>query len=460
MRFYGWFAGACVSLFLLMPTSGADTVTSMVIPTVIKTPSEEGLISLDFQGVDIKNVLKILAYKSNVNIVAGPEVTGTVTITFNNVHWQKALEIILSTYGYGYERKGNIILVTTIENIKKRHEDAQLLADEEPLVTKTFLLNFASAEDVLASIGKMKTSHGQINFNQRTNALIIRDVQSNMDILEETINILDRPTPQVLISAKIIETDFNSAQNLGVNWTINLKASGSTVPTTFPFHTSSSNKFLPFSIPDPGSTSVSNLTPFTYGTLDASGLAVALEALNSDTRTNVLSNPDIVTLDNQTAKIVVGTQFPLPSYTYNQEQAKMQLSGYNYMDIGIIFQVTPHINNTGLVTLDLDPKITAIASLVQVDPSTPAQVPELSSEEAKTKVMIRDGQTLVIAGLVKDNVQRIKSKVPFLGDLPFIGHLFKNQNDIKSKTELIIFLTPHIITSNSVISSSKSKIKI
>lgn len=446
---YGWAQqGVSTPSSSTPATTPADSLAPIVITTT--PPTVEGLVSLDFQDADIKNVLKVLAFKSGMNIVAGPEVTGTVTIQLNDVPWQKALEVVLATYGYGYERKGNIITVTTVANLKKRHEDDQVLADQEPLSTKTFPLNFAKASEVVDSINKMKTNRGQINFDQRTNSLIVRDVQSNIDLMEETIKALDTPTPQVLIEAKIIETDFNNTQNLGVDWTINLRASGSTMPTTFPFHQHSSNKFLPFGFPSPGDSTLTTTTPFTYGTLDASGLAAALEILSTRSDTNILSNPKIVTLDNQTAKIIVGSKYPLPSYTYNQEQAKMQLSGYNYLDIGIIFEVTPHINNAGLVTLDLNPRVTAITALVQVDPSTPAKVPELSTEEAKTKVMIRDGQTLVIAGLVKDTVQTTKSKVPFLGDIPLIGHAFKKSNDNKTKTELIIFLTPHIITPNAV----------
>jgi type IV pilus assembly protein PilQ len=462
-RFSTFISGLVFSLILGVQGWAADPGTSVpssssasaspsesLAPIVVTTtpPTAAGLVSLDFQDADIKNVLKVLAYKSNMNIVAGPEVTGTVSIQLNDVAWQKALEVVLATYGYSYERKGNIITVTTVANLKKRHEDDQVLADQEPLATRTFPLNFAKASEVIDSLGKMKTTRGQINFDQRTNSLIVRDVQSNMDLMEEVIKSLDTPTPQVLIEAKIIETDFDNAQRLGVDWSINLRANGSDLPTTFPFHEKSSNKFLPFSFDVPGSATVANKTPFTYGTLDATGLAAALEILSTSSDTNILSNPRIVTLDNQTAKIVVGSKYPLPSYTYNQEQAKMQLSGYNYLDIGIIFEATPHINNAGLVTLDLNPRVTAITSFVQVDPSTPAQVPELSTEEAKTKVMIRDGQTLVIAGLVKDTVQTTKSKVPFLGDIPVVGRAFKKSNDHKTKTELIIFLTPHVITAS------------
>jgi len=472
MQRYGWMltAGVCLSLLFVRPASAQTTPAavnaetseapaakadaSVVVPSVPTTPATEGLVSLDFQDADIKNVLKVLAYKSNMNIVAGPEVTGTVTITLNDVMWQKALEVVLSTYGYGYERKGNIITVTTVENLKKRHEDAQLLSDQEPLATKTFILSFAKAADVVDSINKMKTARGQINFDQRTNTIIVRDVLSNIDLMDDVIKTLDAPTPQVLIEGKIIETSFDNTKNLGIDWTINVNANGAIKPTTFPFHTTSSNKFTPFDIPAPGADTVATTTPFSYGTLDASGLSAALQMLSTRSDTNILSAPRIVTLDNQTARIVVGVKYPLPNYTYNQEQAKMQISGYEYLDIGVIFEATPHVNNAGIVTLDLNPKITGIKSKVQVDPSSAATVPELSTEEAKTRVMIKDGETLVIAGLITDKVATSDNRVPFLGDLPLIGRAFKKSNNQKTKQELVIFLTPHIITAKSVVQSS------
>ena len=151
-----------------------------------------------------------------------------------------------------------------------------------------------------------------------------------------------------------------------------------------------------------------------------------------------------MTLDNQSARIVVGTQYPIPTYTYNEEQAKLQVSGWEDKDIGIIFEVTPHVNNAGFVTLDLEPKITAILDFVTVENT---QLPRLSTEEAHTRVMVKSGDTLVIAGLIKDQVTDTKKRVPVLGDIPLLGKAFFQKTEIsKTKTDLLIFLTPHIIT--------------
>lgn len=408
---------------------------------------KNGLVSIDFRDADIKNVLKVLAYNSGVNIVAGPEVTGLVTIQLKDVPWQKALDVVLSTYGYAYERKGDILSVTTVENLKKRREDALVLAEQEPLVTETFTLNFGKASEIIGSIEKMKTPRGSINFDQRTNTLIVTDIQGNLDLMEDVVKALDAVTPQVVIEVKVVETTLTNTENMGIDWTVQGTAQMAKSPTAFPFKYGPSNSFLS-AFPAPAA------TEFSYGTLDASALTAVLELLKSRSNTNILSNPKVVTLDNQMARIVVGSQYPIPTYTYNEQQAKLQVSGWQYKDIGIIFEVTPHVNNAGFVTIDLQPKITAILDFVTVENT---QLPRLSTEEATTKVMIKDGDTLVIAGLIKDQVTDTKKRVPILGDIPILGEAFRKSNVTKTKTELMIFLTPHIITPELKTASAGSK---
>ncbi len=148
-------------------------------------------------------------------------------------------------------------------------------------------------------------------------------------------------------------------------------------------------------------------------------------------------------MDNSPARIVVGTQYPIPSYVYNEDQARLQINGFEYKDIGIIFEVTPNINQAGFITLDIAPKVTKILDFVTVENTT---LPRLSTEEATTNVMIKDGETLVIAGLISDQVTDVKKKTPFLGDIPLVGLLFQKSEKTVEKQDLLIFLTPHIIT--------------
>ncbi len=425
----------------LVNFSSSDTTTNVAAPlNVVKVETsntQSGNVTLDFREADIINVLRVLAYKSGVNVVAGPEVTGLVTIQLTNVPWEQALRVILETYGYGYERRGTIIVVTTIENLKKRREDTQLLSDQEPLITKTFVLSYAKAAEAISSIDKMKTSRGSVNFDVRTNTVIVRDTQTNLDLISEIVPVLDKPTPQVLIEGKIIETTLNNTDKLGIDWTAKATVSGSKRPTVFPFENSETSSFLPTAFPAAAS------SLFSYGTIDFSAFQSILEYLKTRSDTNILSNPRITTLDNQKAIINVGTQYPIPTYTYNEQQAKLQISGWTYMDIGVIFEVTPHVNNTGYVTMDITPKVTAILDFVTVENTS---LPRLSNESVTTRVMIKNGQTVVIAGLIKDQKTDTKKKVPILGDIPVLGYAFKKTETTVAKTDLLIFLTPHIIT--------------
>ena len=399
--------------------------------------SHDGNVTLDLKEADIRNVLRLLAYKGGVNIVAGPEVTGVVTIQLTDVPWQQALDVVLSTYGYGYDQKGSIITVTTIEILKKRREDALLLAEQEPLQTKTFTLNYAKASVVIASIDKMKTSRGSVNFDERTNTLIVRDTPNNISLIAEVVAKLDTTTPQVLIEAKVIETTLNNTENLGIDWVAKATLTGSQRPHTWPFNATETSSKVPGQFPSPEDTN------FTFGTINFSQLQAVLEFLKTRSDTNILSNPRIATLDNQKANIVVGSQYPIPTYTYNEEQARLQVSGWEYKDIGVIFDVVPHVNQAGFVSLEIEPKITDILDYVTVENT---QLPRLSNESAKTQVMIKDGETLVIAGLIKNKTTDVKKKLPLLGDIPIIGLAFQKSEKTIVKTDLLIFLTPHIIT--------------
>ncbi|NTV29391.1 MAG: hypothetical protein HGA80_04850 [Candidatus Omnitrophica bacterium] len=408
--------------------------------------TKEGNVTLDFREADIRNVLKVLSYKSGLNIIAGPEVVGMVNIQLKDVPWEKAMEVILSTYGYGYERKGTIIMVTTIDNLKKRREDAKMMADQEPLSTETFVLTFAKAAEVKDSLDKMKTARGNVNYDKRTNSIIVTDVTSNLQLMKEVIKALDTVTPQVLIEAKIIETTLNNDENLGIDWTAQASLTGAKRATSLPWNgTRGINRYLP----DPTSEATST---FTYGTVDFSTFQAILKMLKTRSDTHVVSNPKIVTMDNQPAKITVGKQYPVPNYTFNEQQAKLQVSGWNYMDIGVIFNVTPHINNAGMVTLELEPSVTDIVDTAVVENTS---MPVLSTESAKTTVMIEDGKTLVIAGLIKTKNTEGRSKIPILGDIPILGFPFQKKTTTVVKSDLLIFLTPHIITPTTEQSKTK-----
>jgi len=458
-------SGIAFLMLLAAASVGVSWATAADAPATapvsqLETPKilpDTGLVSLDFQDADIRNVLKVLAFKSGVNIVAAPDVTGVVNIELKDVPWQKALDVILSTYGYGFDRKDNIITVMTIENLKKYREDTIALESQESLVSKTYYLSFAKAEDVMKVIDKMISKRGFINFDDRTNALIVRDLESNLELITAVINSLDTVTPQVMIETKVVETQLGSSENMGIQWNVGGSITGGARPTTFPFSSKPTSQFLPtplsnvgVPLPFPPVSSSLATTPtagsFTYGTLNATQLSATLTVLSSRTKTHILSNPSVVTLDNEKTTINVGIQYPEATYSFNSSTGAEQVTGYNFIPIGVNFEVTPHVNNPGLITLDVHPQISAIDSNVTAPSINGTAFPVISNEEAQTKVMVENGKTLVIAGLITDTKTVNKYKVPFLGDLPLIGQAFRSDQTTTSRDELLIFITPHIIT--------------
>lgn len=415
------------------PAQGADAVDQSAIAP--ETAVDDGTVTLDFKDADIKNVLKILSIKSGLNIITTPDVTGVVTVQLNNVPWKEALSVILSTYGYAFEQKGNIIIVSTIEDLKKRRDDAVSLAEQEAMVTKTFMVNFAKAESIIETLKKLASSRGSVDFDQRTNMLIVTDIQDKVNQIADAISRLDAVTPQILIEGKIVETTFDDVNNLGIRWSIGATTTGPARPHTWPFRESTSSHYARDSFP--GS------EDFTYGTLDLTGVSAVFEALKKNENTNVVSSPRIVTQNNQTARINVGEQYPIPSYTYNEQQGALQVSGWEYKDIGVTFEVTPHANNAGFVTMDIKPQITSIEDTVTVENT---DLPLLKNQSAQTQVMVKDGETLVIAGLVTDTKTKNRHKVPVLGSIPVVSLLFAKKEDSDTKTDLMVFLTPHIVT--------------
>ncbi|MDP3788821.1 MAG: secretin N-terminal domain-containing protein, partial [Candidatus Omnitrophota bacterium] len=402
-----------------------------------------GNITIDFKDADIRTVLRVLSEKSGVNIVASKDVEGMITIRLNNVYWEKALDIICKNYGYAFERDGNIIRVTTVENLK-----------QEELTTEVFALNYAKAKDVSDSIKEMLTARGKdkIKYDDRTNVLIVTDIPTNLYKIRQVIYKLDKKTPQVLIEAKIIETTLNDNENLGIDWTIKLAAAGAKRPITFPFTFSGQlswlgipaaqwNNFMPrpegtttfsASSTETGATvtqttdspfpiglgivnqatdspfPVTGADAFTFGTLDFSQFSLVMEYLRSRRDTNVLSNPRVATLNNQEASIVVGTILAIPKFERNPDTGTMEITGYTERQLGIKLNVTPHINATGDIAVDLRPEISELLGFDTLDAVRGIKAPRYATREAKTQIMARDGETIMIGGLIKENTVNFK----------------------------------------------------
>lgn len=410
------------------------------------TEAAGGNISVDFRDADIHNVLRILAFKGGVNVVSGKEVEGLVTIKLTDVPWETALDVILKTYGFAYDRKENIIRVTTVGN----------LAQEE-VNTELFALSYAKAKDVKASVEKMLTDRGTLQVDDRTNTVVATDIPTNLFKISQVIKRLDQPTAQVYIEARIVETKLSGNENLGINWsdsfsmgwnssttnagTSSTAATTFSAPTTFPFTKTGTfgelgNSLIRTPLPDPGAA--------TLGTLSFTDLKLTLDMLSKRDNTHIISNPTIVVLDNQEAVVKIVDEEPDFDFSLDQDTGNVTVSGIKKREVGTILKVTPHVNPTGEIVVDIEPEVSSRtgARSVTIGSTTTIPVPIFAKQTAKTQVRIASGETIAIGGLVKDSTNDVDEGIPFLKDIPVIGGLFgTHQKTITEKRDLVIFLT-------------------
>ncbi|HTL70433.1 MAG TPA: secretin N-terminal domain-containing protein [Candidatus Eisenbacteria bacterium] len=441
------------------PAAPAADATS---PTAATSP---GNVTVDFKEADIQNVLRILSFKSGVNIVAGKDVTGVVTIRLVDVPWEKALDVVLKTYGYAYDRDGNIIRVTTLENLKK-----------EELSTEVFTLNYSQSAEVEKSLKDILSERGKMRSDSRSNTIIVTDMPTTLQRVSKVIERLDRVTPQVMISAKVIETTLGSTDKLGIKWNIKATIKGAARPITAPFpangpENQTLRRFLPegrgaqieqASVGTSSSTStatvqdfptpevphesdfpVSDKNEFTFGTLDFTQFQAVLEMIQQRDDAKVLSEPHVITLNNQEAKILVGEVIAIPTFERNSTTGRMEITGYQDRDLGIRLSVVPQINAANEIVVDIHPEITNLLGFD--DLTTDIKAPRFSTREAKTQVRIKNGQTIAIGGLIRENVIDTKTKVPVLGDIPLLQNLFSHTDKTVQKTDLLFFMTVNVV---------------
>ena len=304
------------SLLMLLPISfvkAQELKGQGITPETTSEETKEG-IDVEFKGTDIHTVLRSFAAINGLNIIAGPEVgvPGGVNIKLTQVPWEKAFDVILRNYRLAYERDGNIIRVTTIDNL-----------NIESLTTRLFTLNYAQASDVIESLKDMLSERGKIKSDKRTNILIITDVSANLNKIENVIKELDSMTPQVAIDSKVIETNLTKDEKLGIRWSDLLKftAVSATKEHTFPFKNDSKGGDYT-AVLDPADAGIMPGTNmpyadsgnFKFGTLSAGDLSITLNMLQSRSKASVVANPTVSTLNNQTARIAIVTKWPVSQY--------------------------------------------------------------------------------------------------------------------------------------------------
>ncbi len=386
----------------------------------------EKKVSLDVQRASIQTVLRTLAEIAGRNIVSNNEVSGDVTVRLEDVPWPQALDIVLLTRGMGYTDEEGVLRIASLEQLRKEQVDQQTAerkAEELlPVETRVVPLNFAKAEEMKVSVDKLWTPRGHAEIDSRTNSIIITDISERVVAAAALIRQLDTRTPQVQIDSKLVDVDVSDTSDIGITWTFTVTDQGAGDlgrPQSF----TSQN---PIGNPA-GQLSVGAIRP--DWTLD-----MVLQALAEDRKANIISNPRITTVNNREAAILVGQEVPL----IVQDEAFNTV--VQLKQIGIKLKVRPHINSDRQIELDVHPEVSDLSSQSTVQGGI-----IINTAEADTRVLVNDGDTAVMGGLVRENEGTRVRGIPVLKDIPGLGWLFSSTSKVKQKRELMIFITPKII---------------
>jgi type IV pilus assembly protein PilQ len=398
-------------------------------------------IDLKVTNADVTDVLRTFAQISGLNVIVQPGVTGTVTAELENVPWDQALEQILKINNLDYELDGNVMRIAPTSVLKNEATERQQLAAAKalaiPLRTVYQRLSYAQAAEVasLLKTGQagLLSQRGSVVVDARTNALIIKELPSNMDAVLSVIDLLDAPEPQVMIEARIVETTKNFSRDLGINWGFNAiadAAHGNTTGLVFP-----SNGTLGGAVNLPGNATNGTLNLKLGNVLNTFNLDIALQAAESEGLITILSAPKVATLNNQHASIQSGLQIPVQTVLNNTVTVQ-------FINATLRLDVVPQVTAEGTVLMDID--------ISKREPETALLVPgatnaPISTKDARTRLVVRDGGTAVIGGIYKITSNNGENRVPGLGNLPIIGYLFKNKSRSEINDELLIFITPRII---------------
>jgi len=418
---------------------------------------------LDFKDADIHNVLRLFAELGHVNIVVGDNVKGTVTLKMRNVPWSLALDVILEAKNLGKVKIAeNVYRVAPKEELEKEQQmkikELQAKKILKPLVTRIIPVSYAMASELKTQVEGLLSDRGSVAIDERTNVLIVRDVEENLSLAEQLVRHLDTQTPQVLIEARIVEAASNYSREIGIQWGGHFTSSTATGnPTGIVFPNSivlaggGMDDQTPTSGMNPfGATPNPNFAvnlPATVGTGAGGALGISLgsvgntaslnlrlSALENDGVLKIISAPKILTLDNKEAKIEQGTMIP-----YSQISAQGVQTAFQEAKLSL--QVTPHVTAEGSILM----KLNVNRDEPDFNNRGARGDPTILKRHAETELLIEDGKTVVLGGIYTRNYGKSFNQVPFFSKIPVIGWLFKKRTDTDRRTELLIFITPRIV---------------
>lgn len=398
----------------LLPSPLPSPVSLSPVP--IKTKE---MISLDFRDAEISDVIWILAKKAKINVIGREDVKGKVTIHLDSVDPKDALDIILKLYGYAYEQQaGNIFRIVRTE---AQGKEGKIEKAEKVYMTKSFVIKYAKASQIATTVSKMLSADGVMQPDDPSNTLIVIDTPMNVNSIGKMIEELDLAPKQVLIEVKFVEISSSKGEDFRTIWN-RIGSSSSSIR---------------------GKVNLAGMAGTGFGiTISTPDLDALIELFKSATDFNLMSAPQIVTLDNRQANIQVGSNVPYKKMTTIVGTGGTVTTSEEivYLEVGVVLSVTPHITGANSIIMDIKPVI----SDYEYSAAVPG-IPIITTRNLESRVLIYDGQTLIVGGLMKDDMKKSEYKVPFLGDIPLLGSLFKYTTLAKTKVNLVIFITPRII---------------
>ncbi len=414
-------------------------------------------MSIDLQDADIHAVFRFIANTAELNIVASDDVKGTVTVQLKDVPWDQALAAVLQSKGLAAQRFGNIVRVAPIETIKSEQQAAleKQTAEGllEPLQIYVAPLNYANAAATVKQLEAFLTERGSIQTDDRSNQLIIKDVEPTLAMIRELLKRVDRQNRSVSIEARFVEANSSHVKQLGIQWGSGVDASGATGYSTGAFFPNSvgvsggltragaSQFYSPGNeslLVDLGTTAGSSgALAFSLGSIPGLiDLDARLSALESDGWGRIVSSPRVSVMDNSTAKILQGAAIPFETVSNGGTQVQL-------VDAVLQMDITPHITTDGNVSMDVKIKNN------RPDFSQSVQGrPAIAKKEIETKVLVADGDTAVLGGVYSTEESAANERVPGLGSIPLLGYLFKNSSSTEKQSEMLVFITPRIVAEN------------
>jgi type IV pilus assembly protein PilQ len=465
----------------ISPRAAAPAVGAVTTATVSQAAAQVAArgysgrpVTFNFQDVPVRTVLQLIAEESNLNIVASDTVQGSVTLRLVNVPWDQALDIVLRAKGLDKRRDGAVVWVAPQQELAKFEQDKEdariAIENREDLSTDYIQINYHSATTIFKALTEAKgiggsggggggnggsgqndngflSPRGRIVADERTNTLMISDIPKKIAQMRELINVIDRPVDQVLIEGRIVIATDTFARDLGAKFGIGgthtYSGNTATVGSGATGGGTAATRGLNVNLGGPTLTSATTLPSLAYTLLGSNfNLDLELSALQEEGRGEVISNPRIVTSNQREAVIKQGKDIAYVTIT-GGTAGTAATPNVQFKEVLLELKVTPTITDDSRVFLNMNVKKDEVDHYVILDGY--GSVPEINRREINTAVLVDDGQTVVIGGVYEFTDRNSISKVPFLGDIPFLGNLFKKRGRSKSKAELLIFVTPKVM---------------